>query len=544
MIYRALFIAALLAATLAAQINLFPTRAYFHEQWTKPPLEVELRPPIRLEDYVASGKLELSLRSCIDLVMANNTDVAIQRLTVVTAQDAIERAFAPFDPSFLGSFSSSRANTPSNDLLAGASVLSSLAQQASFAYTQTMENGTQYSVGFLGTKNGNNSAFTSFNPNINTNLQVSVTQPLIRNRGAYINRIPIMIARSQYRANDADLRTRIIDLLSQAENAYWDVISARETLKVRRKSLELAEAFLKLNRRELELGAISPLDIYQPEQQEATAQLQVTQALYQLKQREDVLRKWIGADLHPEIRRLPLELTETVLPPSESQVIDEQEELAEALRVRPELDRSRYTTDAADLQIQAATNQLRPDLRLGGNYISQGHGGNFFQRSLLGATTASLLTPGGFTDAVDQLFGFGFPVYGFSLTLRLPLRNRQAAADLADAAVNKKREMLNLRNLEQQIRLQVLNAIAGVEQSRASVKQAALARDFSQKRLEAEQKKFELGAREAFFVLQAQIDLATAESDLLSQEIGYRRNLLALLQANGTLLEERGVVVQ
>src|SRR5712692_5385406 len=524
MIYRVIILLLTLASALPAQNALFPSASYFRQQWVKPPLEVELRPPIRLEDYVAGGKLELSLRSYIELVMANNTDVAIQKLTLFTSQNAIQRAFAPFDPAFLGTFNATRANTPSNTVLEGASVLSSLSQQSNFRYTQTMESGMQYTVGFVGTKATNNSAFTNFNPSIQTNLQFTLSQPLLRNRGTYVNRIPIMVARSQYRASEANLRQRIIDLLTQAENAYWDVIDARETLKVRQKSLELAEAFLKLNRRELELGAISPLDIYQPEQQYATAQLAVTQALYRLKQREDVLRKWIGADLHPDLRKVPVELTETVLPPSEGLTIDEEDSIATALRLRPELESSRFNTDVADLRIQSATNQLRPDLTLGGNYTSQG--------------------PGGFTDAIDQLFAFGFPVYGFSLNLRLPIRDRRAAADLADAVVGKRTEMLNLRNLEQRIRLDVLNAVSGVEQSRASVKQAGVARDFAQKRLEAEQKKYELGAREAFFVLQAQIDLATAESDLLTQSIGYRRNLLGFLQSTGQLLEERGVVLQ
>lgn len=545
MICRILFLGALLGGSLLAQNAAFPNASYFREQWQRPPLEVELQPPIRLEDYVVSSKVELSLRSFIDLVMANNTDVAIQRLTLFTAQNAVQRAFAPFDPAFLANFNATRSNTPSNDLLAGAAVLSSLGQRANFSYNQTMETGTQYSVGFLGNKSTTNSSFTNFNPSIQTNLSLNITQPLLRNRGAYVNRIPIMIARSQYRATEADLRQRVIDLLTQAENSYWDVIDARETLKVRQKSLELAEAFLKLNRRELELGAISPLDIYQPEQQYATAQLTVTQALYRLKQREDVLRKWIGIDLHPDLRRLPVVLTETVLPPSEGTLVDEDEAIGTALRLRPEVESSRYNTDAADLRIQSATNRLRPDLSLGGVYTSQGRGGNFFQRTLLGSTsTSTTMIPGGFNDAINQLFDFHFPVYGFTLNLRLPLRDRSAAADLADATITKKREMLNLRNIEQRIRLDVLNAISSVEQSRASVKQATVARDFAQKRLEAEQKKYELGAREAFFVLQAQIDLATAESDLLSQSIGYRRNLLSLLQSTGQLLEERGVVLR
>ncbi|MBI3695572.1 MAG: hypothetical protein HY238_12135, partial [Acidobacteria bacterium] len=137
MIYRVFIVALALAPAMAAQNVAFPSRAYFREQWTKPPLDVEMRPPLRLEDYVVSGKMELSLRSYIELVMANNTDVAVQRLTLVTAQNAIQRAFAQFDPAFQASFNATRSNTPSNSVLEGASILSNLSQRANFSYTQT-----------------------------------------------------------------------------------------------------------------------------------------------------------------------------------------------------------------------------------------------------------------------------------------------------------------------------------------------------------------------------------------------------------------------
>ena len=532
------------AARLAAQNAAFPSGTYFREQWTKPPLQVELPAPIRLEDFVVGGKLELSLRSYIELVMANNTDIAIQRLNVLLAQNAIQRAFAPFDPAFLGSFNSSRANTPSNDVLAGASVVSSLNQRASFTYNQTLENGTQYNVGFVGTKAASNSAFTNFNPSIATNLQFNVTQPLLRNRGIYVNRLPIMIARSRFRASGSQLREQVISLLAQAESAYWDVVDARESLRVRQESLELAQAFLKRSTRELELGAISPLDIYQPQQQQATAEVNVATAVYRLKQREDAARRWIGADLNPQIRTLPLVLTETATAPVDSSPLLAEDLAERALRRRPELETSRFTTDAADLQIQSATNNLRPDLSLGGTYTSQGRGGIFFPRSLIGTTGPVTPLPGGINDAIDQLFNFTYPTYGFSLTLRLPLRNRQAAADLADATVTKRREVLNQRSLEQRIRLDVLTAVNAVEQSRAGVRLAGVAQEFARKRLDAEQRKYELGVSTIFLVLQAQTDLTNAESDLVTQSINLRRNQLLLLQSTGELIEERGVVLQ
>ncbi len=532
------------AARLAAQNAAFPSGTYFREQWTKPPLQVELPAPIRLEDFVVGGKLELSLRSYIELVMANNTDVAIQRLNVLLAQNAIQRAFAPFDPAFVGTFNSSRANTPSNDVLAGAAVVSSLNQRANFTYNQMLENGTQYNVGFVGNKAASNSAFTNFNPSISTNLQFNVTQPLLRNRGIYVNRLPIMIARSRFRASGSQLREQVISLLAQAETAYWDVVDARESLRVRQESLELAETFLKRSTRELELGAISPLDIYQPQQQQATAEVNVAVAVYRLKQREDAARRWIGADLNPQIRTLPLVLTETATAPVDNAPLPAEDLAERALRLRPELETSRFTTDVANLQIQTATNNLRPDLSLGGTYTSQGRGGIFFPRSLTGTTGPVIPLPGGINDAIDQLFNFTYPTYGFSLTLRLPLRNRAAAADLADATVTKRREILNQRNIEQRIRLDVLNAVNAVEQSRAGVRLAGVAQEFARKRLDAEQRKYELGVSTIFLVLQAQTDLTSAESDLVTQSINLRRNQLQLLQSTGELIEERGVVLQ
>ena len=532
------------AARLAAQNAAFPSGTYFREQWTKPPLEVELPGPIRLEDFVVGGKLELSLRSYIELVMANNTDIAIQRLNVLLAQNAIQRAFAPFDPAFLGTFNSSRANTPSNDVLAGASIVSSLNQRANFTYNQMLENGTQYNVGFVGIKSASNSTFTNFNPSLQTNLQFNVTQPLLRNRGIYVNRLPITIARSRFRASGSQLREQVISLLAQAENAYWDVVDARESLRVRQESLDLAVTFLKRSTRELELGAISPLDIYQPQQQQATAEVNVAVATYRLKQREDAARRWIGADLNPQVRTLPLVLTETATAPLNNAPLPAEELAERALRLRPELETSRFTTDVANLQIQSATNNLRPDLSLGGTYTSQGRGGIFFPRSLTGTTGPVVPVPGGINDAFDQLFNFTYPTYGFSLTLRLPLRNRAAAADLADATVAKRREVLNQRNIEQRIRLDVLNAVNAVEQSRAGVRLAGVAQEFARKRLDAEQRKYELGVSQIFLVLQAQTDLTSAESDLVTQSINLRRNQLLLLQATGELIEERGVVLQ
>jgi outer membrane protein TolC len=544
MVLRSLAFFLLAASTLAAQFDAFPAVNYFKEQWSRPPVGVEIESVSRLDDFLVNGKLQLSLRSYIELVMANNPDVNLQKLAVYEQENLIEAAHSPFDPLLDLSFNANRSTNQSTDVLQGAAVRSRLTQNAGITYEQTFDTGTRYTVGFSGVRSGDNSSFTSFNPSLTHRFQLGFTQPLLRGRGRYIQRIPIMVAESRLDLTAAQVREQIINLLTQAENAYWNVVEARENLAVARNNLGLRSAFLDRSRRELELGAISPLDIYQPEQQFASAQVAVTQIQYRLEQVEDVVRRWIGADLDPDIRNAPIELTEAVDPPSSVPVLNREEQVARALELRPEIEQSRRLLEIDDLNIRASTNDLRPELNLTGNYISAGQAGLFYERSLIDDAPAPPPTPLGWTTSLDQIFQFRYPTYSMGLTLNLPLRNRRAAADVANSSIQKKRDLYQLRSQEQRIRQEVLNAVAGVELAKAALEQATVARDFAQKRVDAEQKKYDLGVQVAFFVLEAQTDLAAANADVVAQSVAYRRSMLDLLQSTGELLEARGVSIR
>ena len=158
-----------------------------------------------------------------------------------------------------------------------------------------------------------------------------------------------------------------------------------------------------------------------------------------------------------------------------------------------------------------------------------------------GRSEITQIIPGGLGDSLDQLFGFNFPIYAFGLRLTLPIRDRAAKANMADALVSKRRNTLQTRSTEQHIRLDVLNAVSQVESSKASVRLAIKALDFAQKCLDAENKKYELGTSQIFFVLQQQNNLIGAQSDVVSESINYRRNVLNLLRMTGELLDERGI---
>ncbi len=524
----------------------FGTKNYFTAIFRRDTPKFELQGPVRLQDYVASGKLELSLKAYLDLALNNNTDIQVQRLVLEIPRNAITRAFSIFDPNFVGRFSSTRTKTAATDALAGASTLSSLSQPLSLNWQQLAPTGTSYTINYGATKNSSNSTFANLNPAYGSNLNLSFNQPLVRGRSLDVLRAPITLAKSRLRANEYAFQDQLQQLLTNSENAYWDVIGARENLNVQEQALALADTSLKRAQRELELGALPALEIYQPQAVYARAEILVTQARYRLAQTEDALRRQMGIDLDPELRKLQIVLTESVLPPTDNKPFDKESIVAEAVRTRPDVLTQRQLIDVDEIGLRVASDGLRPDFSLFGNYSTQGRGGPLVRRQNVfnpdGTTSPVVSTiPGGFFDALDQMGGFGFPIIGGGIQLRLPIKDRNASANYADAIVNKRLDQLRLRVAEQNVRLDVLTAINQVENSRASVDLAKIAADLAQKRVEADQKRYELGAITLFFLLDSQNALTQAQSDLVTQSVQYRRNLLNLYRRSGTLLTERGI---
>src|SRR5260370_37412547 len=172
------------------------------------------------------------MKNYLALVMSNNTDIQIQMLTLETPKNAILRAFGAWDPLARASFIDTKTTTPTTSALDGAATIVSLSQPAQFSVGQTLPTGTSYSVGFNASKNTTNSGFSSFNPALSSNLSVNFSQPLIKNRSPFVNRLPLMSARSRYRISEFSLKNQLLGMVNAAENAYWDVVSARENLKV------------------------------------------------------------------------------------------------------------------------------------------------------------------------------------------------------------------------------------------------------------------------------------------------------------------------
>jgi outer membrane protein TolC len=473
-------------------------------------------------------------------MLLNNTDVRLNQLDLETSQWAIQKAYQPFDPVGRALFSATRANTPTSLETEGALTRSDLDQVTQFGYTQTFQTGTRFDVSFDTSKSSTNNVFSFYNPSIYSNLNFALTQPLLRDRGLFPNQAPIVIARRNLKQTSASFEAQINDSILRVVNQYWTVVGARENLKVQQTALEMAEMTYKRNQRELELGALPPLNIFRSESQVASRRVDVIRSEYALKQAEDALRQTLGADLDKDVRDLKLNLSEKVEAAGELMKVNLDDALQRALSRRPELEALRERLAISEINIRLSHNNLQPDLSFSTFYAGSGQGGNRFDTSTIPPT---LVDQGGLGDALGQVGRFQYPTYGFSFQLNLPIKNRAAQADLGTALVSKRRGLYSLRQLEQSIDLEVRNAANQLEQTKLSMTAAKVARDLAQKTLEAEQRKYELGASQIFFVLDAQTQLAQAEVSLLQAQISYQRAVTDLDRATGQLLERHRVQI-
>lgn len=491
--------------------------------------------PQHLHDYIVDGKLKLSLHDAVVLALENNSAIRVQEASVETAKFTLLRSFQPFDPKLQGILNVSRSSYPGFSQIQGAGTFNDLAQTAQLAYTQTLQTGTNFQIGMTGYRDSNNSSFNFLNPNYQSTLNVQITQPLLRNRWRFANTAPVVIARTNLQTSRATFRAQVNAALLQAITRYWDLVRAHNNLDVARKSQEAADSTYQHDKRALELGALPPLDIYRSESEVASRRLQVIQADYAVKQAEENLRLTIGANQDPYIEALDIDVTEQPEPQGELLTVDVATALQQAIQARPEVLAWQQALASDDTSIRLAHNQLLPDLQLQAFYQGRGVGGD--------SNFGGVVTRAGLGTSLNQVFNFGFPGYGASLTLNLPIKNRAAQADLGSALVNRHRDLYSAQQAREQITQEVANAVHQLEQAKLSIAAGKTALDLAQKMLAAEQRKAELGTENVFFELDAQTRVATAQATLLQAEVDYQSALATLHNATGSLLQDYDVQI-
>jgi outer membrane protein len=497
----------------------------------------KLSPPEHLKDYVIDGKLRLGLQDAVRLALENNSAIRIEETQVEAQKFALLGAFKPFDPLLQSIVNINRYSYSGYTQLQGvgdtsSAPLNTLSQTYQVNYTQTFVTGTNLSAGLSSNRSSTNSQFYFLNPYVNSAVTLQFTQPLLRNGWRFANTAPILIARKALQQSHAGFEAQVNDAILQVITQYWSVVQARGTSDVEHRSLDLAETSYQHDKRALELGALPPLDIYRSQSEVAARRLQAIQSEYVLKQAQEAFRLTIGADQDPTFAALDLDLTEKPEPAGEVEDIDPAKVLEQALSSRPEIAAANDAIANDETSLRLAHNALLPDLSLTGFYQTSGIGGNQYDLN-----TGQLIAAGGVGSSFSQLFGFGFPGYGGSLTLNLPLRNRGAKANLGTALVTRRHDLYAAQMNREQIVRQVSDSVHQLEEAKLTLAAGKSSLELAQKSLAAEQRKYELGAETNFFVLDSQTKLAQSELDLLQTQINYQIARATVDHAMGNLLE-------
>ncbi len=393
-----------------------------------------------------------------------------------------------------------------------------------------------------------NSVRRNFDPSIATNLGLRVTQPLLQGFGRDVNSRIIRVAKNNREISDLAFKTQVIQTVAGIRGLYWDLVSLIAVVRGRQEDLGLAERLYEDNKKRVEIGTLAPIEIVRAEAEVASRQQGLTLAVTRVQQQETIIKNAISKNglASPSVLEVEIVPTDHIELPKTETMPPIQELMDLALKSRPEIAQSQINLQNRDINLKGVRNALRPELSAFVDLTNNGLAGNLNDdfRGLPGEIpVVSDFFLGGLGRGLGQVFRRNFPDYQFGIQLRIPLWNRRAQADMAASMLERRQAEIRLRQSENTIRQQVKNALIGLEQARARHTAAQKTRILQERTLEAEQKKFNLGASTIFLVVQAQRDLALARTDEIAAENAYIQAKNELERSTGQTLDVSGVSI-
>jgi outer membrane protein len=454
---------------------------------------------------------ELRMADAVQLALEKNLDISVERLN----PQAVDLQIAGLRNSYLPTVNSTVGQRDifqlPRDQLQGGQRVSIATTTYNAGMTQNLPwYGGNLNVSFNNNRQDSSSQFITFNPQYVSSLNVTYTQPLLR--GLFIDNTRQQIAITQINREIAEetLRATVTQTLANVRNAYWDLVFARSAVDVAERALQLADKLVEDNRARVEVGTLAPLDIVQAEAEAANRRQALAVAEATLQTAELALKRFIVSGTEDPLWRQELQPID--LPSAEPVAIDVEGAVRKGLERRTDLMNARKNLQGSDVDLIA-------------NYGAQGIGGTQIFRQGLGGEILRT-DPGGYRDALRLLTNRDYPTWNLQVNVSYNLFGSQADAQYARARVQRNQSQARLRALELQVATEVTNAALNVQANLRRVEAAVAARELAEKRLDAEQSKFEVGMTTNFFVVQAQRDLRDAQNSELRALADYRKSLV------------------
>ncbi len=446
-----------------------------------------------------------------------------------------------FDPTLNSQLFIQHTTVPlSNTVLNGVASLQQNSGTADFTYQQAWATGTSFNVGFNNNRITTNSVNSTLVPQLNSNFRATLRQHLLSGFGLGPNLRFIRIARNNREISDVAFRNQVVATVSQIQNIYWDLVNAYEDVRVKERSLALSEKTLADNKEQVRLGSLPPIEVSRAEAQVATGNQDLILARTQLQLQQLLMKNAITRNSNdPILADANVVPTDTMDVPQEDPVVPVQDLISDAMSHRPELVEARIDMQNRTISKKAAANALLPQLDLVAWYGASALAG--VQNPTNTRLTAGSIPITGFGTAFSGLFNNNNPDYAVGFNMTIPLRNRAAEADQIRSELEFRQAEMRLQQLQNQIGIEVRNAQFAMQQNRARVDAVKKSRDLAAHSLDIEQKKMALGASTSNLVLQAQRDLAQAESNFVTAMAQYEKSRVELDRVTGNTLNRLGI---
>ena len=447
-----------------------------------------------------------------------------------------------YDPAFIFNVSWDRTASPLNTLVvAGSPVVTTDTAFYQFGWQQAFTSGTSFSLQFTNQRQYSTQQALIYDPGVITRMSLNVVQQLTNGFGFTVNRRFQIVARNDIKIARNWFLQQVNTTLAQAEDSYWDLVSAQEQVKAMQEALEAARQLYEDNRKREQAGTLAPLDVVAAQAQVASAQRDLIVAQSNFQQQELALKMFFSKEMTDTLGDAQIVATDPLPDPQESDIPPLDEALSTSVWNRPEVSQAQATVMNDQLAVKVTKNFLRPTLNAFGLFASAGLYGN--QLITIPGGPPILLT-GGLGQELNQFINFRYPEYALGFSLTIPIKNRSALADNARASLLERQAEISFQRTQNQIGMEVRSASIKLMQAKAETTAADSVVNFSKQSLDSEQKKRAAGLSTPYNVILAQRNVLDAQLTAVQARVTYAKALVEMERSMGILLDKNHIDVE
>jgi len=450
------------------------------------------------------------------------------------------------DP-YLFAFGSFQHNTTplSNIVLDLVPSLLNDSRTVQFGYGQTFLTGTNMQLTYGSSRSAVNSPVPILNPSTYGFLDLFIQQPLLQGFGIAVNNRYIRVAKNNMKVTDLQVKRQVITTVSAALNLYWDLVSFNEDLRIKGQALETAQKLYEDNKKQVSIGTLSAIEITRAAAEVSSSKENLLIAQTNVAQQETVLknalsRNGVASTWLDDVHIVTLDRIQV---PEREDLKPNAELVEQALAKRPELEQTRINLQSTLINLRGSKNALLPTLQAFADVSNNALTGS--PNAVIGASgVPDPFVVGGYSNLLAQIFRRNYPNYSVGFSLNIPFRNRAAQADYVADQLTLRQAELQLQRSISQVRVDVKNAVIGLQQARVRYETAVATRVLAQQTLDAERKKFQFGTSSIPLVVQAQRDLNNDQSAEVQAMANYTHARIAFDEAVGQTLEQNGISME